>query len=79
MPSYNYQSIFGRCLASVEFRQVTAKRYELHYQSKKVDVDEGVMFQQFGYVNFHMRRYRGSGARLTHTVKKKWTAGWMKV
>jgi hypothetical protein len=33
------------------------KRYELHYQLKKVENDEGVMFQQFGCLNFHARRY----------------------
>jgi hypothetical protein len=33
------------------------KLYELHYQPKKVGSDEGVMFQQFGCVNFHARCY----------------------
>jgi hypothetical protein len=34
-----------------------AKLYELHYQPKKVESDEGVMFQQFGCLNFHMMHY----------------------
>jgi hypothetical protein len=33
-----------------------AKRYELHYQPKKVEVDGGEKFQQFGCLNFHARR-----------------------
>jgi hypothetical protein len=32
-----------------------AKRYELHYQSKKVDVDGVEKFQQFGILNLHAR------------------------
>jgi hypothetical protein len=31
------------------------KRYELHYQPKKVEVDGGEKFQQFGCLNFHAR------------------------
>jgi Ser-tRNA(Ala) deacylase AlaX len=31
------------------------KRYELHYQSKKIEVDGGENYQQFGYINFHGR------------------------
>jgi hypothetical protein len=30
-----------------------AKRYELHYQPKKVPVDDFKKFQQFGVINFH--------------------------
>jgi hypothetical protein len=55
-----------------------AKRYELHYQSKKVEADEGFLFQQFGYMNFHVKRYRGSVARLTLAVKNKWAVRWTK-
>jgi hypothetical protein len=55
-----------------------AKHYELHYQSKKVDSDEGVMFQQFGCMNFPVRCYWGSGAKLAHAVKNKSAAGWTK-
>jgi hypothetical protein len=55
-----------------------AKCYMLHYQQKKFEDDEGVMFQQFGCVNFHERHYQGSGAKLTHAVKNKWSTGWMK-
>jgi hypothetical protein len=32
-----------------------AKRYKLQYQSKKVEVDGGEKFQQFGHLNFHAR------------------------
>jgi hypothetical protein len=51
------------------------KCYELHYQPKKVDVDGGEKYQQFGCINFHARR--GSGAKLTPAIKNKWSAGWM--
>jgi hypothetical protein len=33
-----------------------AKRYELHYQPKKVVVDGFKKFQQFSVINFHARR-----------------------
>jgi hypothetical protein len=33
-----------------------AKRYELHYQPKKMDVDGIENFYQFGVVNFHARQ-----------------------
>jgi hypothetical protein len=51
---------------------------DLHYQPKKVESDEGVMFQQFGCLNFHARRYQGGGVKLTLAIKNKWTSGWMK-
>jgi hypothetical protein len=44
----------------------------------KVEVDEGEKVQQFGCLNFHMRRSSG-GARLTPAIKNKWSVGWMKV
>jgi hypothetical protein len=53
-----------------------AKRNELHYQPKKVDVDGFERFQQFGIMNFHERR--GGGVRLTTTIKNKWSRGWTK-
>jgi hypothetical protein len=45
--------------------------YELHYQPKKVEIDEGEKFQQFGCLNFHARCYQGGGVKLTLTIKKK--------
>jgi hypothetical protein len=39
-----------------------AKRYELHYQLKKIGADGGDKYQQFNYINFHGRW--GSGAKL---------------
>jgi hypothetical protein len=47
----------------------SVKRYELHYQSKKVSVDGFEIFQQFDVLNFHARR--GSGVRLTPAIKNK--------
>jgi hypothetical protein len=32
-----------------------ARRYELHYQPKKVVVDGFEKYQQFGVINFHAR------------------------
>jgi hypothetical protein len=51
------------------------KCYELHYQPKKMEVDGGEMFQQFGYLNFHGRHYQGGEAKLTLTIKNKWSSG----
>jgi hypothetical protein len=31
-----------------------ARRYDLHYQPKKVEVDEVMLHAQFGCLNFHM-------------------------
>jgi hypothetical protein len=50
-----------------------AKRYELHYQPKKVGGDK---YQQFDCINFHGRR--GNGAKLTPAIKNKWSSGWTK-
>jgi hypothetical protein len=50
-----------------------AKRYELHYQLKKVGCDK---YQQFSYINFHGRR--GSRAKLTPTIKNMCSSGWTK-
>jgi hypothetical protein len=33
---------------------------------------------RFGCVNFHVKQYKGGGARITFTMKNKWVAGWMK-
>jgi hypothetical protein len=64
---------FGGEPSSISF----AKRYELHYQLKKVEVDGGEKFQQFSCLNFHVRR--GGRAKLTPAVKNKWSSGWMRV
>jgi hypothetical protein len=66
---------FGGVPTSDDF----TKRYELHYQPKKVEVDGGVMFQQFGCVNFHVKRYRGSRVKVTLAVNNKWATGWAKM
>jgi hypothetical protein len=52
---------------------VFAKRYELQYQPKKIDVDEAAMQAQFGCINFHEKHYRGDGAKLTLGIKNKWS------
>jgi hypothetical protein len=31
------------------------KRYELHYQPRKVDIDGVEMLGQYGYINFHTK------------------------
>jgi hypothetical protein len=64
---------FGREPSSEGF----AKHYELHYQLKKVVVDSFQKFQQFGVINFLVKR--GSQAGLTSTIKNKWSVGWMNV
>jgi hypothetical protein len=60
---------FGREPSSNGF----AKCCELHYQPKKVVVDGFKKFQQFGIINFHVKR--GGEAGLTLATKNKWLAG----
>jgi hypothetical protein len=55
---------------------VFVKRYELHYQTKKMTFDGAEVLVQFGCINFHAKYYGGQGARLTIAVKNKWTRGW---
>jgi hypothetical protein len=55
------------------------KRYELHYQPKKIKVGEAVLNAQFGCLNFHAKRYKDSRAKLTVAVKNKWSLGYTKV
>jgi hypothetical protein len=44
------------------------KRYKLHYQPRKVDIDGVDMLGQYGCINFHAKR-GGQWARLTVAVK----------
>jgi hypothetical protein len=52
------------------------KRYELHYQLKKMEVDRAILEAQFGCLNFHAKWYKGSGLKVTIVVKNKWSVGW---
>jgi hypothetical protein len=52
------------------------KRYELHYEPQKMAVGGTDVLAQFGCINFHAKCYGCQGARLTVTVKNKWTGGW---
>jgi hypothetical protein len=52
------------------------KRYEIQYQPKKMGVDGAEVLAQYGCINFHLKRYVGHGAKLTLTVKNKWSTGW---
>jgi hypothetical protein len=63
---------FGGELSSDGF----AKRYELHYQPKKVPDDGFDKYQQFGVVNFHGKR--GGEVGLILATKNKWLVRWMK-
>jgi hypothetical protein len=54
-----------------------SKRYELHYQPKKMDADGVEKYQQFGYINFHA--WWGVGAKLTPAIKNKRSTRWTKV
>jgi hypothetical protein len=38
------------------FAEGFAKRYELHFQSRKIDVDGIEVQGQYGYINFHVKR-----------------------
>jgi hypothetical protein len=53
-----------------------ARRYEVHYQPKKVVVDGFEWFQQFGVINFNARQ--GGEAALILAIKNKWSTGWTK-
>jgi hypothetical protein len=53
-----------------------ARRYELHYQSKKVETPNGELMVQYGCLNFHAKR--DGGAKLSLAIKNKWSLGWMK-
>jgi hypothetical protein len=52
-----------------------AKRYELHYQPRKIKV-KGVKVQgQYGCLNFSHEAWR-SVSKVTMAVKNKWSGGW---
>jgi hypothetical protein len=52
------------------------KRYKLHYQPRKVDIDGVDMLGQYGCINFDAKR-GGQWARLTVAVKNKWVGSWL--
>jgi hypothetical protein len=66
----------GSCFGGVPLGDTFAKRYELHYQLKKVETAEGHMFAQYGCLNFHAKR--DGGSKLSLTIKNKWSVGWTK-
>jgi hypothetical protein len=41
-----------------------------------LSVDGVKVVTRYGCINFHVKRYRGHGAKLTPTIKNKWYAGW---
>jgi hypothetical protein len=54
----------GTCGGS-PMSEVYAKRYELHYQPKKVHVEDEVLNTQFGCLNIHAKCYKDSELKLT--------------
>jgi hypothetical protein len=52
------------------------KRYELHYQSRKMEVDGVEVHGQYGCLNFHAK-HRSQRAKLTIAVKNKWSGALM--
>jgi hypothetical protein len=52
------------------------KRYELHYQPKKMSVDGAKVLTQYGCINFQAKCYGGQGVKLTVAIKNKWSGGW---
>jgi hypothetical protein len=44
-----------------------------------MEVDGAVLDAQFGFLNFHVKRYKDSGTKLTVTMKHKWAADWMRL
>jgi hypothetical protein len=62
--------------AVISFRGVPsadgfAKRWELHYQPKKMSVDGAEVLAHYGCINFHVKHYGGQGEKKTITVKNK--------
>jgi hypothetical protein len=51
------------------------KRYELHYQPRKIEVDGVEVQGQYGCLNFHVK-HGSQQAKLTVTVKNKWSRAW---
>jgi hypothetical protein len=51
------------------------KRYELHYQLRKTDVDGAELLLQYGCLNFQAK-HGGQRAKLTMAVKNKWYESW---
>jgi hypothetical protein len=45
------------------------KWYELHYQLKMVETDEGVLFVQYNFLNFHAKR--DGRQKVSLTIKNK--------
>jgi hypothetical protein len=52
-----------------------AKRYELHHQSRKMDVGGADVQRQYSCINFHAR-CGNNQAKLTVAVKNKWPVAW---
>jgi hypothetical protein len=52
------------------------KRYELHYEPKKVETAEGDMFAQDGCLNFNAKR--DDGPKLSLAIKNQSSSGWTK-
>jgi hypothetical protein len=63
---------FGGILSAEGF----AKRYELHYKPRKIEVDGDEVQGQYGCLNFHAK-HRSHRAKLTVAVKNKWSGAWM--
>jgi hypothetical protein len=60
----------------VPFAEGFLKRYKLHYQPRKIDVDRVEMLGQYSCFNFHAK-CGGQRAKLTAVVKNKWFGAWM--
>jgi hypothetical protein len=43
----------------------------------QINVD--VVYAHFSGLNFHMKRYKDSGPKLSLTIQNKWSVGWTKV
>jgi hypothetical protein len=52
-----------------------AKRYELHYQPMKIEVDGVEVQGQYGCLNFHAK-HESHREKLTVADKNKWSRAW---
>jgi hypothetical protein len=71
----------SKCIWTVmSFREIPSadsftKRYELHFQLRKIEVDGAEVQEQYGWLNFHAK-CGGQRAKLTIAVKNKWSGAW---
>jgi hypothetical protein len=52
----------------VPFTDGFAKRYDLHYKPKRLEIDGAIVQAQLSRLNFHAKGYRGGGVKVDQGV-----------